>query len=100
MNGPRFRSLIFGPVKMAFFYETCTVNGYKFRTKSTSSGSSGVMVKCGSRDNIIDDYYGQLQEIIKLVYRGGKCVYLFQCDWFDSADPVCRLTKIVLLPLI
>ena len=62
-------------------FETCKVNGYKFCTR-TSSGS-GVIIKGTSHDNN-SDYYGQLEEIVKLIYQGGNYVYLFKCIWFDS----------------
>ncbi|KAL2893424.1 Orotate phosphoribosyltransferase [Bienertia sinuspersici] len=29
------------------------------------------------------DYYGVLQEVIKVLYVGGNHVVLFKCDWWD-----------------
>ena len=82
--GPRFNYLLDGLVKCVLLYETCLINGYKFHTKFKLAPSQVVKVICCSNDNIMSDYYGQLQEVIKLVYDGEKHVFLFIYDWFDS----------------
>ncbi|WOH00506.1 hypothetical protein DCAR_0519871 [Daucus carota subsp. sativus] len=83
VNGPRFQYLLEGPAMQVMTFESCKVNGYKFCTRS-ASGSS-VIVKGTSHDNNLD-YYGQLEEIVKLIYRGGNYVYLFKWIWFDSVE--------------
>ncbi|XP_074373932.1 uncharacterized protein LOC141714303 [Apium graveolens] len=87
---PRFRDLLEGPVLEVMTFETCQVNGYKFSTKSASG--SGVVVKGNLHGNNLD-YYGQLQEIIRLIYQGCNHVYLFKCIWFDSVGNGLRIDK-------
>lgn len=65
------------------------MNGYKFYCKK----NSGVLVKGTSHANILENYYGQLEEIVRLIYRGGNHVYLFKCCWFDSAGNGIRVDK-------
>ena len=74
---------------MIMTFQSCKVNGYKFRCKD----KSGVLVKGTSHVNALENYYGQLEEIIRLVYRGGNHVYLFKCCWFDSAGSGVRVDK-------
>lgn len=90
MEGPRFRDLLEGPVLKVMTFETCQVNGYKFSTKSASG--SGIVVKGNLHGNNLD-YYGQLQEIIRLIYQGCNHVYLFKCIWFDSVGNGVRIDK-------
>lgn len=64
-------------------FKTCNVNEYKFSTRYTSN--SGVVVKGALHENTpADNYYGHLQEIVKLIYQGCNHVYLFKYVWFDS----------------
>ncbi|XP_074378057.1 uncharacterized protein LOC141719578 [Apium graveolens] len=86
----RFKDLLEGPVLKVMTFETCQVNGYKFSTKSASG--SGIVVKGNLHGNNLD-YYGQLQEIIRLIYQGCNHVYLFRCIWFDSVGNGVRIDK-------
>ncbi|XP_074352733.1 uncharacterized protein LOC141691880 [Apium graveolens] len=90
VEGPRFRDLLEGPVLKVMTFETCQVNGYKFLTKSASG--SGIVVKGNLHRNNLD-YYGQLHEIIRLIYQGCNHVYLFKCIWFDSVGNGVKIDK-------
>nr|XP_025647798.1 transcription termination factor 4, mitochondrial-like [Arachis hypogaea] len=65
------------------------VNGFKFHTRSHSSGKStqnyGICVKGTGYGEYENDFYGQLNEIIQVEYTGLplKRVVLFKCEWFD-----------------
>ena len=70
------------------------MNGFHFHTlqRGTSrfSNNSGVCVK-GTNYTIDEtDYYGQLQEVLKLEYLGCpiKRTVLFKCEWFDITSNV------------
>ncbi|XP_063941268.1 uncharacterized protein LOC135149473 [Daucus carota subsp. sativus] len=71
-------------------FETYQVNGYKY-SKSSASGS-GVVVKGTLHENNLD-YYGQLKEIVRLIYQGCNHVYLFKCVWIDSLGNGVRIDK-------
>ena len=67
------------------------VNNYNFHTysygKNKSSMNFGVLVK--GVDGV--EYYGILQEVIKLAYLGSGQLYkivLFKCEWFDSINGI------------
>ncbi|XP_074374552.1 uncharacterized protein LOC141714958 [Apium graveolens] len=90
VEGPHCRDLLEGPVLKVITFETCQVNGYKFSTKSASG--SGIVVKGNLHGNNLD-YYGQLQEIIRLIYQGCNHVHLFKCIWFDSVGNGVRIDK-------
>jgi len=90
IDGPRFMDLLEGPALKVMTFETCQVNGYKFSTSSASG--SGVVVKGTLHENNLD-YYGQLIEIMRLIYQGCNHVYLFKCIWFDSLGNGVRIDK-------
>ena len=90
VEGPRFMDLLEGPALKVMTFETCQVNGYKFSTSSASG--SGVVVKGTLHENN-RDYYGQVQEIMRLIYQGCNHVYLFKCIWFDSLGNGVRIDK-------
>lgn len=85
----RFKHLLHGPARIVFTFEGCKVNGYKFHCKD----NSGVLVKGTSHVNILENYYRQLEETVRLNYQGGNHVYLFKCHWFDSAGSGVRVDK-------
>lgn len=63
------------------------MNGVKFLTKSKddrlTTQNSGVTVP-GVHDDVEDDYYGYLDEVVELSFVKGYNVILFKCTWFDT----------------
>ncbi|CAM8992321.1 unnamed protein product [Rhodiola kirilowii] len=85
----RFQELIKGPLRLITPFKACICNGYKFKcgdlTKLTSS-SSGVLVQGSCYTNLLDNYYGRLQEVVRVNYEAGYQVILFKCHWFDTSE--------------
>lgn len=47
--------------------------------------NSGVCVKGSYYDDLENDYYGLLKEVIKVRYLGEKNeIFIFNCEWFDT----------------
>ena len=89
---PQIARLSYGPHNIVRSYDSCYVNGYRFKTQKSGIGlttqNCGVMV-CGScyeEDNI--DYYGVLKEVLELEYSDGCKLVLFLCDWYDPVQGV------------
>ncbi|KAJ0778220.1 hypothetical protein HanLR1_Chr02g0069301 [Helianthus annuus] len=63
------------------------VNGVKFIIKSNDDGrqtqNCGVTVS-GVHNDVEDDYYGFLDEVIELSFIRGYRIILFKCTWFDT----------------
>ncbi|XP_074347194.1 uncharacterized protein LOC141686025 [Apium graveolens] len=87
VNYDLFKYLIDGPVCDIFSFQGCLVNRYKFHV------NDGVFVKGTFHNDVLVNYYGQIEEIIKLIYGGGNFVYLFRCHWFDSVGNGVRVDK-------
>lgn len=66
------------------------VNGYDFHTKTYARGkrttNTGVCVQGDCYNELGRAFYGELEEIIELSYKGtyGGQINLFKCRWFDS----------------
>ncbi|KAK1356869.1 hypothetical protein POM88_050125 [Heracleum sosnowskyi] len=66
------------------------VNGYEFHTKAYGRGkrttNSGVCVLGDCYNELSHAFYGELEEILELSYKGTYDGYinLFKCRWFDS----------------
>ncbi|KAK1390500.1 hypothetical protein POM88_018678 [Heracleum sosnowskyi] len=66
------------------------VNGYEFHTKAYGHGkrttNSGVCVLGDCYNELSHAFYGGLEEILELSYKGTYSGYinLFKCRWFDS----------------
>ncbi|KAK1361241.1 hypothetical protein POM88_045715 [Heracleum sosnowskyi] len=66
------------------------VNGYEFHTKAYGHGkrttNPGVCVLGDCYNELSHAFYGELEEIIELSYKGtyGGYINLFNCRWFDS----------------
>ncbi|KAK1354775.1 hypothetical protein POM88_048031 [Heracleum sosnowskyi] len=66
------------------------VNGYEFHTKAYGRGkrttNSGVCVLGDCYNELSHAFYGELEEILELSYKGtyGGYINLFKCRWFDS----------------
>ena len=78
-------------------FKSYDVNGYRFHTigyelsrANRTSTNSGVFVECGG-----DDFYGRVEEIYELQYRGPKPpkVAVFKCRWIDPKH-VTRMTHL------
>ncbi|KAM0037381.1 hypothetical protein Hdeb2414_s0013g00402541 [Helianthus debilis subsp. tardiflorus] len=83
------RALAHGPLN-AYSYTACIVNGVKFvvhdRDVEKATQNSGV-VSIGDGTT----FYGQLEDIIELIYIDGYSVVLFCYKWFDTSG--ARLKK-------
>ncbi|XP_015960485.1 uncharacterized protein LOC107484411 [Arachis duranensis] len=83
------QSLAWGLLRTVKCLPIYKVNGFKFHTRSQSSGKStqnyGICVKGTCYGEYENDFYGQLDEIIQVEYTGLplKRVVLFKCEWFD-----------------
>ncbi|XP_063942632.1 uncharacterized protein LOC135150300 [Daucus carota subsp. sativus] len=82
-------SLAMGPDKDQVSCNGYKVNGYEFHTKAYGFGkrttNSGVCVQGDSCNELNQVFYGELEEIIELSYKGtyGGHINLFKCRWFD-----------------
>ena len=79
-----------GPNKDQVIRNGYKINGWEFHTKEYGSGKStintGVYVQGDAVDALRSAFYGEVEEIIELSYKGtlGGCINLFKCRWFDS----------------
>ena len=79
-----------GPNKDQVIRNGYKINGWEFHTKAYGSGKSttntGVCVQGDVVDALGCAFYGEVEEIIELSYKGtlGGCINLFKCCWFDS----------------
>ncbi|CAH9088444.1 unnamed protein product [Cuscuta europaea] len=75
-------------------WQSCIVNGVRFRCKERDdkfkTQCSGVCTRDDHSDNI---YYGVLHEILELDFILGKKVFMFRCKWYNT-DPK-RKTMVV-----
>ena len=84
------QALAMGPDMDQVSYNGYKVNGYDFHTKTYGSGkrtmNSGVCVQGDRYDELNKSFYGELEEIVELSYKGtyGGYINLFKCRWFDS----------------
>ena len=85
------------------YYNCYNVNGFKFHTHEYGYHkiimNSGVCIKDNCWEGSENDYYGILEEVIKLSYIEGHSVILFKCRWFDNnngikIDPWHGITEI------
>ncbi|XP_074325778.1 uncharacterized protein LOC141663841 isoform X2 [Apium graveolens] len=80
-------SLSQDPLERYNSYQSCIVNGVRFRCKAYDDAlrtqCSGV---CTEGDHDSDDivYYGTLTEILQLSYQFNRKVFLFRCKWYNS----------------
>ncbi|XP_062093425.1 uncharacterized protein LOC133799424 [Humulus lupulus] len=92
-NGDELLALASGSDHLGAYYEGCIVNGVRFmstkRDLKRSTQNSGVFV-AGTEDF---NYYGILEEVLKLTFTGSYSVTLFKCKWFNT-DP--RRKKIII----
>ncbi|GJU30990.1 transposase, Ptta/En/Spm [Tanacetum coccineum] len=88
------KGLARGPLRHAWSYKGYFINGFKFHTEKYGQGrvthNIEVCVKGACYNETEYDFYGLLEEVIKVAYRGvGRCVViLFKCKWFDAARGV------------
>nr|XP_017240695.1 PREDICTED: uncharacterized protein LOC108213418 isoform X2 [Daucus carota subsp. sativus] len=82
-------SLAMGPDKDQVSCNGYKVNGYEFHTKAYGFGkrttNSGVCLQGDSCNELNQVFYGELEEIIELSYKGtyGGHINLLKCRWFD-----------------
>ena len=79
----KIRPLVYEPSKYVTCYNGYNVNGFKFHTHEYGYHNiimnSSVCIKDSCWEGSESDYYGILEEVIKLSYIGGKGVILFKC---------------------
>jgi Domain of unknown function (DUF4216) len=78
-------------------YSGYDINGYRFHTHSYSANKSttncGICVKGEWYDDTEHDYYGTIEEIMELKFRGANNrVVLFKCHWYNITQGV-RIDK-------
>ncbi|KAK1382537.1 hypothetical protein POM88_020272 [Heracleum sosnowskyi] len=80
-------SLSQGPLERYNSYQSCIVNGVRFRCKeyddTLRTQCSGVCTE-GDHDNNDIIYYGILIEIMQLSFLFDRKVFLFRCKWYNS----------------
>ncbi|CAN1145082.1 hypothetical protein LINPERPRIM_LOCUS20391 [Linum perenne] len=85
-----------GPTPCITKYTGCIINCVRFHTKALGkcrkSQNSGVMVQ-GNHIHDIIDFYGVLDDIIRLEYVRDKVVFLFKCDWYDVDKRQSRILQ-------
>jgi hypothetical protein len=83
-------------------YGCYDVNGYRFRSKKYESGrvgltttNSGVCVTSFDESNNALEYYGVIEDIIKIEWEGSMKLelVLFDCSWFDPTPNGLRHTE-------
>ncbi|KAL8117782.1 hypothetical protein AgCh_015615 [Apium graveolens] len=87
----KFLDLIRGPMFKVESYKVCKCSGYKFscpNDKELTSTNSGVVVIGTSYNETYGNYYGRVEEILKLFYHNGHQVIVFKCHWFDHTTHV------------
>ena len=83
---PDVYTLAMGPNKYVTAYNGFKVNGFDFHKKSYSQGKQttnyGVCVRGECFDDTGRDYYGELEDIYELNYRGSyrDRIFLFMCQ--------------------
>jgi hypothetical protein len=76
-------------------YGCYDVNRYRFRSEkyernnTLATTNSGVFVTCTDGDGNVLEYFGVIEDIIKISWEGRQQLdlVLFYCRWFD---PTCR----------
>jgi len=89
-------SLSLGPERKCKCYNEYFVNGYVFHTEEYGQGrkiyNRGVCVKGSTSSKLEVDYYGRLEEVVKLEYHNEQnIVFLFKCYWYDMTDRGIRV---------
>jgi hypothetical protein len=89
-------SLSLGPKRKVKCYNGYFVNGYVFHTEEyrhrRKTYNSGVCVKGSTSSELEVDYYGRLEEVVKLQYHSEhNKVFLFKCYWYDTTDRGIRV---------
>ena len=88
------------PLRKVTTWSAFRVNGFLFQTQKRCEGKKsyncGVCVKGSGEGGFEDDYYGILQEVIRVEYLGEplKQCTLFRCDWFDNTPRGTRSPKL------
>nr|GEV61088.1 hypothetical protein [Tanacetum cinerariifolium] len=88
------KGLARGPLCHAWSHKGYFINGFKFHTEKYEEDqvmhNSRVCVKGSCYNETECDFYGLLEEVIEVAYRGmGRCVVvLFKCKWFDAGQGV------------
>jgi len=85
-----------GPERKVKCYNGYFINGYVFHTEEYGHGrkiyNNGVCIKGSTSSEFEVDYYGRLEEVIKLQYHSEQNkVFLFKCYWYDTTDRGIRV---------
>ncbi|KAL8156025.1 hypothetical protein AgCh_001191 [Apium graveolens] len=84
------QSLAMGPDMDQVSRNGYKVNGYEFHTKAYGRGkrtmNTGLCILGDCYNELSHAFYGELEEIIELSYKGtyGGYINLFKCRWYDS----------------
>ncbi|XP_041001830.1 uncharacterized protein LOC121247540 [Juglans microcarpa x Juglans regia] len=84
-------ALACGPEPWVVSYSACIMNGIRFHTRNHEelrrTQNSGVLVS-GEHQSESVEFYSVVKDILALQYMKWRHVYLFECQWFDIADPI------------
>lgn len=95
------RQISYGFRKRVSSYGCYDVNGYRFRSekyernKTLATTNSGVCVACTDGDGNVLEYFGVIEDIIKISWEGREQLdlILFYCRWFDPTSRGVRRTE-------
>lgn len=96
------RQISYGFSKRVTTYGCYDMNGYRFRSEkyeNAKSGlttvNSGVCVSCVDEDDNMLEYYGVIEDIIKISWEGSMKLemVLFDCHWFDPTPVGVRRSE-------
>lgn len=96
------RQISYGFPRRITTYGCYDVNGYRFRSEKYESAKSGlstvntgVCVSCVDDDNNVIDYFGVIEDIIKITWEGSTNLelVLFDCRWLDPTNSGVRRTE-------
>ncbi|XP_073026698.1 uncharacterized protein [Primulina eburnea] len=90
IENPIIKQVAGGPLMKVKTYRGYCINEFNFHTVHDTSfkgtNNSGLQVSGHMSSGNVIEFYGQIEEIVKIEYPGlsSKQVVLFKCRWFDT----------------
>ncbi|XP_014757405.1 uncharacterized protein LOC104584415 isoform X2 [Brachypodium distachyon] len=100
--------LSYGFLRKVTSYGIYDINGYRFRSEKyenkrsgNASINSGVCVSCTDDEDNVTEYYGVIEDIIKIKWEGSMQLelVLFDCRWFNPTTGVRRSPNLGLVEI-